>query len=359
MKTSHFCFFTLAFLLILRLESDAKPAGEVIGWGLNLSGEATGVPTGYDATTGTVMVAGHALSNITAVSAEGGHSLGLASDGTVFGWGGNSGGTAIGITNEYPYRASGQVIVDGKALTGVKAIAAGRNHNLALKDDGTVATWGTLSSGKPISVPSDLSNVVLVAAGEDGSLVLKNDGTVQGWDLQLPSRLKATGEDLESQVSKGLTNIVAIAASPEYSGNNYALASDGTVKQWHNWHGSELVNVAGLSNVTAIVAGPTYGLALKNDGTVAGWGDESGATPVPVGLTNVIALATSGSSVPDNSFALALKNDGTLVAWGTINFHPVTVPAGLSNVVAIAAGPGYCLVVTTNSAVAEKFRQKQ
>jgi len=33
------------------------------------------------------------------------------------------------------------------------------------------------------------------------------------------------------------------------------------------------------------------------------------------------------------------------------------VPAGLSNVVAIASGGGVCLAITTNRAVAEKFRQ--
>jgi hypothetical protein len=30
----------------------------------------------------------------------------------------------------------------------------------------------------------------------------------------------------------------------------------------------------------------------------------------------------------------------------------------LSNVVAIAAGEGYCLAITTNAAVADRFRQK-
>jgi hypothetical protein len=40
---------------------------------------------------------------------------------------------------------------------------------------------------------------------------------------------------------------------------------------------------------------------------------------------------------------LALKNDGTVVGWGNIS-----IPPGLSNVTAIAAGDLYCLVVTTN-----------
>ena len=357
MKTPRFCFFTLAFLLILRLESGAKPAGEVVGWGFNFSGEATGVPTGYDAATGTVMVAGQTLTNAVELAAGGGQGLALRNNGTVLGWGWNTFGQANGGPTTSNLLCC-QVNIGDNILTDVIAIAAGRTHSIALKNNGSVAVWGKLNSGEPPSVPSDLSNIVAVAAGWDSSLMLKSDGTVHGWDLQLPSRFKASGEDLESQVSNGLTNIVAIAASPEYFGNNYALAGDGTVKQWHNWHGAELVNVTGLSNVVAIAAGPNYGLALKNNATVTGWGEESGATPVPVGLTNIIAIATSGSSLPVESFALALKKDGTLVAWGTFNNHPVTVPAGLSNVVAIAAGGGCCLAITTNRAVAERFLQK-
>jgi hypothetical protein len=37
--------------------------------------------------------------------------------------------------------------------------------------------------------------------------------------------------------------------------------------------------------------------------------------------------------------------------------YPVNIPAGLSNVVAIAAGETYRLAITTNAAVAERFRR--
>jgi len=360
MKTSIPCFLISAFLLIPRLELLSKPAGDVIGWGDNLSGQVTGVPSGYNATTGIVMVAGQTLTNIMAVSVGGGYSLGLASDGTVFGWGDNCRGKSIGITNEYPYRASGQVTVGGKPLTDVEAIAAGRTHSIALKNDGTVATWGTIYSGKPSSVPLDLSNVVAIAAGEHGSLVLKNDGTVEGWDMWIPpTRYKISVED--RQVPEGLSNIVAIAAAPGFFANNLALTKDGTVKEWRSLSRATLVDVAGLSNVVAIAAGDGYGLALKRNGTVAAWSDhESLVPPVPTGLTNVVAIAAGGNSGPPapNTFALALKNDGTVVAWGQMNLHPATVPEGLSNVVAIAAGDNFCLAITTNSAVAERFKRK-
>ncbi len=48
-------------------------------------------------------------------------------------------------------------------------------------------------------------------------------------------------------------------------------------------------------------------------------------------MTNVSAIA--GSKIHN----LALKTDGTVVAWGNNGGNRATIPAGLSNVVAIAA----------------------
>ena len=48
----------------------------------------------------------------------------------------------------------------------------------------------------------------------------------------------------------------------------------------------------GLANVVAIAAGIFHNLALKNNGTVVAWGDNSrGQTNVPTGLSNVVAVA--------------------------------------------------------------------
>ena len=119
----------------------------------------------------------------------------------------------------------------------------------------------------------------------------------------------------------------------------------------------------GLSNVVAIAAGPSHNLALKNEGTVVAWGySTTSETEVPVGLNNVVAISAGGHTiVPLYGFSLALKKDGTIVAWGEIaigsqGIQLARVPAGLTNVVAIAAGDNFCLAITTNSAVADKFR---
>ena len=80
---------------------------------------------------------------------------------------------------------------------------------------------------------------------------------------------------------------------------------------------------------------------LSPPGTVVAWGDNRGGqTSVPAGLGNVVQIAASGYH------SLALKSDGTVVAWGGYD-----APAGLNNVVQIAAGSGYNLALKNDGTV--------
>ena len=113
-----------------------------------------------------------------------------------------------------------------------------------------------------------------------------------------------------------------------------------------------MVDGQALSNVVALASGEGFVLALKKEGTVVAWGDNySGATAVPAGLSNVVAIAAARQ-------ALALKRDGTVVAWGAENhWGETSVPAGLSNVVAIAATSDFSLAVITGKPPASVFIQ--
>jgi len=111
-------------------------------------------------------------------------------------------------------------------------------------------------------------------------------------------------------------------------------AAPGTVVIWGYNHGVRNVP-PGLTNVTAIAAGPGHAVALKSDGSVVAWGyNDYGPTNVPPGLSNVTAIAAG------ENHTMALKSDGTVVGWGAYGWTllKTTVPAGLSNVTAISAG---------------------
>jgi len=135
--------------------------------------------------------------------------------------------------------------------------------------------------------------------------------------------------------------VIGLAAGENHS---LALKADGRVVAWGDNTVGQTKVPAGSSGVVAIAAGFYHSLALKSDGTVVAWGQtyDTPAT-VPVGLTEVVAIAAGGYN------SLALKADGTVVGWGLPDQE--RVPAGLSGVVALATGHwghNLALVAATN-----------
>ena len=316
------------------------------------------------------------------------------------------------------------VAINGQVLSNAVAVAAAGDYGMALKSDGAVVAWG--ATAEPTSVPAGLDNVIAIAGIGSRNLALKRDGTVVGWGDQTPvpndltnavavavpsfdlalktdGKIVCWGEFLERRgfVPVGLSNVVAIAGNFD----GIALRRDGTVAEW-SFNGPieikreplETTNgkvirflarmadyrpIDGLSNVMSIAAGLEYNLAVKSDGTVFGWGDNMSGQATGVQETNCPlkwgpyideptsqGLVTIDGQVLSNVVAvaaghymsLALKKDGTIVKWGGNPYDGTTMPAGLSNVVAIEIAGGdrddLCFAITTNAAVADKFRQR-
>ena len=70
------------------------------------------------------------------------------------------------------------------------AVAAGGNHSLALRSEGTLIAWGSYHNGNTYvrTVPEGLSNVVAIALVGSHSLALRSDGTVVAWGHSGSSR---------------------------------------------------------------------------------------------------------------------------------------------------------------------------
>src|SRR4029079_11022143 len=121
-------------------------------------------------------------------------------DGTVVAWGDNEYGQLGDGTTTGPEIcpsagfstvpcSTKPVPVSG--LSGVVAISAGDDHNLALLGDGTVMAWGANNDGQlgdnsteesDVPVPvSGLHEAVAISAGGFHSLALLRDGTVRAW----------------------------------------------------------------------------------------------------------------------------------------------------------------------------------
>lgn len=183
-----------------------------------------------------------------------------------------------------------------------------------------------------------------ISIGGSHTIIVKGDGSVWTWGLgdrgQLghgeeftyPTHLEGADKNVPTKVEI-ISNVIAVAAGGAMGGDrSFAIKNDGTVWGWGaNGNGmlgigsttnnySTPVQVQNLSNVTDVSVGAWLTIALKSDGTVWTWGygrHGNGSsvteqlTPVQVqNLNNVIAIAAGDSQ------RVALKDNGTVWTWG-------------------------------------------
>ena len=95
----------------------------------------------------------------------------------------------------------------------------------------------------------------------------------------------------------------------------------------------------GLTNVVAVGAGAWHSLALKVNGQVVCWGDNSfGQCDVPPSLTAVAINAGAAHS-------LVLTSNGTVVAWGNNYYGQGNASLSLSNALAVVGGTEHTMVL--------------
>lgn len=226
-----------------------------------------------------------------AIAAGSRHALALKEDGTVWTWGSNEMGE---LGNNTTVACSYQPV---RVIwtNGVSAISAGGMHNAILKKDGTVYTWGAntygqLGNGKTtnskvpvrVTISSDYGKITAISAGEEHCLAITENGKVLSW-----------------------------------GSNSYGALGDGTETDR-----TTPVEVVGLSNIIEVSAGSARSMALDRDGNVWAWGkdvpghveDETGCV-IPVKITfdgNIKGLSTGFG---DNS-AILSGDDGVILGWG-------------------------------------------
>jgi alpha-tubulin suppressor-like RCC1 family protein len=309
--------------------------GEVWAWGSNTAGQLGDGTNDYSEVP--VRVLG--LTEAVSIAAGDQHSLALRSDGTVWAWGSDYRGQ-IGNGSDTSNQSSPVQVV---GMSDVVAIAAGSNHCLAVKTDGTVWTWGYGENGQlgngttPItqSTPvqaTGLNGAIAVSAGEEHSAALGSNGVVWTWGSNASGQLgDGTGSDSTVPIEvTGVSDVQSIAA-----GRTHMVVSTETYEVW-SWGKNDTgqlgdgtvverlspVHIAGLPDIEGVTAGGDHSTVYGVDGTVWSWGwNENGQlgngtcdqhlTPVQVrGIVGFKGLAAG------DYHTLAYKHDGSLWSWG-------------------------------------------
>lgn len=195
-------------------------------------------------------------------------------------------------------------------------------------------------------VPNGESTVAWFEWGTRGNFDHSTTPTVAGsgsWTI----RISGTISNLNSHTTYQC-RLVASNAAGIKQGATKMFTTGSHAVVWGGYGATATVPV-GAGDFVGLAVGHDHSLALRSDGTVAIKGENllmSSITNMPAGLTNITAVAASGY------FSLALNENGRVFAWGLHDIGQTNVPIGLSNVVAIDCGGSHSVALRSNGTVA-------
>jgi alpha-tubulin suppressor-like RCC1 family protein len=275
----------------------------------------------------------------------------------VWAWGENNAGQ-LGDNSGHPQSTTPVKVKLPSGSGPVVAITMGAEHAVALMANGTVWTWGGNGSGQlgdgafgseedlPVQVVGVgglglLSQVVGVSAGGYFTAALKSDGTMLDWGSDSAGQLgdgpPAAPNSVWPVAPTGLGGrLVAIAAG---TSDMYAVKADGTVWAW----GDDTIGALGDgtttpspvtsptrvhrlvdgSGVVHLAAGYERGAAVTSHGIVFGWGfnanGQLGDSSEIDATAPVRAVSLPKIANPALLLLIAPKISGTAIAGHTLS----------------------------------------
>ena len=187
----------------------------------------------------------------------------------------------------------------------------------------------------PVQTLAGGTNWKQVACGSSNTAAIKTDGTLWGWGYNIYGGIgdnTRTHRSSPVQTIAGGTNWKQVACGDAHSA---AIKTDGTLWTWgYNNKGqlgdntiahrsSPVQTIAGGTTWKSVSCGSGYIAAIKTDGTLWGWGDNSygqlgdNSTTDRSSPVQTVAGGTNWKQVDCGSgHTAAIKTDGTLWTWG-------------------------------------------
>lgn len=284
--------------------------GTVWAWGNNERGQL-GDGTSTDSGSVPVKVALPANVKIKRVTASSDHALGLADDGTVWGWGNNTASELSG--GPAPSVSPPQLLAGVTGAVGISANAGSPagGHSLVLLGDGTVVGLGSNNHGALGILPEYGTYGTPIAASGISGAKLVSAGSAHGYVVTADGKGVAWGRPGLGGLGNGTCQIGTPTLAAPISGPG------GTGQ---------------LDKLLTIDGGYLFALALRDDGTVWGWGDD---------LQGVLGDGTTGGNYPCVGGSFNVTNS---------RIYPVQA-TGITTAVGASAGFNTALVVLADGTV--------
>jgi alpha-tubulin suppressor-like RCC1 family protein len=222
------------------------------------------------------------------------HSAGVKFDGTLWCWGRNADGQ-LGTNDTTDVSSPVQTIANTENW---KSVACGGFHTVAIKEDGTLWSWGNNYNGQlgtndtnyyssPVQEITNGTTWKSVTCGYAFTAAIKNDGTLWMWGFNYAGQLGDDSTDRRSspvQTVAGGNNWFQVACGYSYTA---AVKTDGTLHVWGsnydgqlgtndtNGYSSPVQTVTGGNNWKAVACGNSHTLALDCDGNIWSFGSNS------------------------------------------------------------------------------------
>lgn len=308
-------------------------------------------PEYHDDVTATVTIGGISASFKVAtqkewavVSAGAFHTLGVKTDGTLWGWG----------SNLYGQNGNGSKILETRPKQiGVEKdwcfVTAGIVHSMALKTDGSLWGWGSNSQGGQIGNGTTETNVSIperigadkawacVAAGQYHTLAVTTDGKLYAWGNNTFGQLgdgTTENKNIPTQIGESM-DWAKVSASYNHS---IGITTDGSLYAWgNNYHGQLGIGTTGAAETEpkAVAPGTTWAsvsaglystMAINTEGHIYAWGYNKGYR-LGDGTENTLTSPTRiGGDLGDLSWAsvstsgnhtLAVTEESAPYVWGS------------------------------------------